>query len=186
MTENSFEQKLPRAELPSMEEYKQMGAEIYKIIHEVESNSYSYNPERELLLLEIALAFDELLKTRIKKAILAELDLGKVNLETIDPEKVVKSAQAKYKKSEQTSEDDAKRWGSIFYAMPLWAVDQAMGAYKLIQERGLSKPEKPLRFNEQKLKYPAKDFPEIGKFGKPGKQPLIEKIKRRIENTSNN
>jgi len=185
MTENSFE-KPPKTELPSAEKYRQMGAELYEIIQKVESNTYTPNPKKELLLLKLKIIFEELLKARIEKAKLAESDLDETNLEVIDPERVIESAQAKYEKSGRTPKDDAKRWGSIFYALPLRAVDQATEAYELIQERGLGRSGKPLGFNEEKLKYPGKDFPEIRKFGASGEQSPIGKIKRGIENTSNN
>ncbi len=161
MTESSFEQKPPKTELPSAEEYRQMGAELYKVIYKVESNNYVYNPGRELLLLELTMVFNKLQEKRTKQAILAELDLNKTNLATLDPQKVINSAQAEYEKSKRTPEDDAKRWGRVFYAVPLWAVNQAMGAYKLIQDRGLNRPEEPLRFSEKKLETPARDFPNI-------------------------
>lgn len=177
MTESSFE-KLLKTEFPSAEEYQQMGAELYEIIREVESNTYAPNPKKEQLLLDLKIIFAELLKARIGKARLAESDLGKTNLEVVDPERVRKSAQTEYERSEQTPEDDARRWGSIFYAQPLQAVDQATEAYKLIQDRGLSRLEKS--------KYPAKDFPEIEKLGKADEQSLINKVKSGGENTSNN
>jgi len=108
MTEDSSE-KPSKTELPSVIEYQQMGAELYKVICEVESNNYVYNPGRELLLLELTIVFNELQEKRTKQAILAELDLNKTNLATFDPQKVINSAQAEYEKSEQKPEDDAKR-----------------------------------------------------------------------------
>jgi len=59
MTEDSSE-KPSKTELPSVIEYQQMGAELYKVICEVESNNYVYNPGRELLLLELTIVFNEL------------------------------------------------------------------------------------------------------------------------------
>jgi len=70
----------------------------------------------------------------------AENDLSQKNLEDFDPEEVIKSASKQYQgKSKRTPEDEAEMWGKIFYVRPLWAIDKALEAFKLVQERGLGK-----------------------------------------------
>lgn len=139
MTEISSDE--PRKpEIPSKKEYEQIGAKLFKIIREVETNTYVYDIKKELFLLQTVIIFDELIQARIKQAQVAENDLSQKNLEDFDPEEVIKSASKQYQgKSKRTPEDEAEMWGKIFYVRPLWAIDKALETFKLVQERGLGK-----------------------------------------------